>query len=47
VQSIVKGKRKKTKGFGLFHCGLHIILKDEIERIKLKRKKKKNLNEPD
>ena len=27
--------------FQPFHCGLHIILKDEIERTKLIRKKKK------
>ena len=28
-----------------FHCGLHAILKDEIERTKLMRKKKNNLNQ--
>jgi hypothetical protein len=46
VQSTVKDiKRKKSKKKKKLNCGLHTILKDEIGRKKLMKKKKKNLNQ--
>jgi hypothetical protein len=48
VKGIKKKAKKKSKSSRLqpFHCGLYIILKDEIGRTKLMRKKKKKLNQP-
>jgi uncharacterized small protein (DUF1192 family) len=47
VKGIKKAKKKKTKGFSLFTVDcIYTILKDEIGRTKLMRKKKKNLNQP-
>jgi hypothetical protein len=46
VKGIEKKQKKKNERLQPFHCGLHKILKDEIGRKKLTRKKKKNLNQP-
>jgi predicted peroxiredoxin len=48
VQSTVKNIKRKKKLKVLvffFYSGVHTILKDEIERKKLMRKKKNNLNQ--
>jgi hypothetical protein len=51
MQSTVKGIKRKEKAKKIkkkhkpFHHGLHIILKDEIGRTKIMRKKKNNLNQ--
>jgi hypothetical protein len=51
VQFTVKGiktkAKKKNSRHQPFHRGLHTILKDEIGRTKLMRKKKNNLNQLD
>jgi hypothetical protein len=41
MKGIKKSKKKKNEWFQPFHYGLHTILKDEIGRKKLMRKKKK------
>ena len=41
VKDIKKKKQKKNQKHRPFHCGLLTILKDEIGRKKLMRKKKK------
>jgi hypothetical protein len=46
VKGIKRKKGKKNKRHQLFfHHGLHTILKDEIGRTKLMRKKKNNMNQ--